>query len=139
MAARFVDEPPKLFLGMGIIVDEALIGMRLFDRIEVLALDILKEGDFERFLVAEFANDGRDFVQARPLRRAPAPLAGDDLEAMAVRADDDRLDGRGELDQCLFLEDPARLAGMRLDACDRNHLDRTARAFTGRDRRLLRD
>src|SRR3978361_1213562 len=107
MAARFVDEPAKLFLGMGIIVDEALIGMRLFDRIEVLALDILNEGDFESFLVAEFTHDRRDFVEARPLRRAPAPLAGDDLEAMAVRADDDRLDdaarldGRGELGQSL--------------------------------------
>src|SRR5437764_7206462 len=115
MAARLVDEPAELLLGMGIIVDEALIGLRLLDRIEVLSLDILDQGDFERLLVAEFAHDRRDFVQPRPLRGAPAPLARDDLEAVAVRADDDRLDDAprldrgGKLDEALLLEDPARL------------------------------
>src|SRR6185295_14955132 len=131
------DEPAELFLGMRIILDEPPVGLRLLDRIEVLALDILDQGDLERLLVAELADDGGDLVQPRALRRAPAPLAGDDLEAVAVRANDDRLDdaarldGGGELDQGLLLEDAARLAGMRLDACERNHLDRAAGAFAG--------
>ena len=51
------------------------------------------------------------------------------LPSVAVRADDDRLDhaarldGFGELGQRLLLEDAAGLAGMRLDAGDRNELD----------------
>src|SRR4051812_46013000 len=120
MAARLVDELAKLLLGVGIIVDEPFIGLGLLDRVEVLALDILDQRDLERLLVAEFAHDGGDFVEPGALRRAPAPLAGDDLEAMTVRTDDDRLDdaarldGSGELDQAFLLEDAARLAWMRL-------------------------
>ena len=81
MAARFVDEPAELLLGVAVVVDQALIGLCFLDRVEVLALDILDQRDLERLLVAEIADDGGDFVQPRPLRRAPAPFAGDDLEA----------------------------------------------------------
>src|SRR3954465_6912069 len=122
MAARLVDDPAELFLGVAIILDQAAKGLRLRDRVQILALDVLDQGDFQGLLVAERADDRRDFVEPRALRRAPAPFAGADLAAMAVRADDDRLDPParldrgGELDQRLLLEDPARLAGMRLDA-----------------------
>src|SRR5436853_633346 len=116
MAARLVDEPAKLLLGMGIIDNEPLIGLRLLDCVEVLALDILDQRDFERLLVAEFADDRGNFMEPSALRRAPAPLAGDDLEAVAVRTDDDRLDQAarldrgGELEQALLRAAAARLA-----------------------------
>ena len=109
-------------LGMAIFVDQPLIGLGLLDRVEILALDILEQGDFERLGVVEVADDHRDFVQPRLLRRAPAPLAGDDLVAVAVRADDDRLDQParrdrgGELVERGLVEMAARLVGMRLDA-----------------------
>ena len=125
MAARFGDELAERFLGVAIIVEQAAIGLRLLDRVEILALDILEQGDFERLGVAEIADDRRNFVQARLLRRAPAALAGDDLEAMAVRTHDDRLDhaARGDrlrqFGQRFLVEGSARLAGMRLDACRR--------------------
>ena len=47
------------------------------------ALHVLDDGDLERFLVGQLAHDHRHLVHAGPLRRAPAPLAGDDLEAAA--------------------------------------------------------
>ena len=148
MAARLVDELAQFLLGVAIILDEAAIGLRFLDRVQILALDILDQGDFERLLVAELADDGGDFVQPRLLRRAPAPLAGDDLEAMAVRTDDDRLDDAsrldrlGELGQRFLVEDAARLARMWLDARDRDHLHRAAGGRALRpvaNRRLLLD
>ena len=143
-----MNEPAELLLGVAVIVDQPLISLRLLNCVEVLALDILDQRDFQRLLVAEIADDGGDFVQPRPLGRAPAALAGDDLEAVAMRTDDDRLDDAarpdrgGELDQRLFLEDPPRLAGMRLDAGDRDHLHAAgAAAFDAgaADRRFDRD
>ncbi len=44
-----------------------------------------------RLLVGDVADDDRHLEQAGALRRAPAPLAGDDLEAVAALRDDDRL------------------------------------------------
>ena len=116
MGPGLVDELAELLLGMAIVVDQALVGLRLLDRVEVLPLDILDQSDFECLVVAELADDRRYVVQPRPLGRAPAPFAGDDLEAVAMRADDDRLDhaarldGGGELGQSLLGEDPAGLA-----------------------------
>jgi len=146
MGAGFVDELAQFLLGMAIDVDQPLIGLRLLDRVQILALDILDQRHLERLVVAELADDGRDFVQPRPLRRPPAPLASDDLEAVAVRADDDRLDdaarldGLGEFDQRLFLENPAGLARMRLDAGDRNQLNGAPPSFrAASDGRFLLD
>src|SRR6185503_18578992 len=121
MATRFVDELAELLLGMAEVGDQPTIGLRFLDRVQILALDVLDQRDFERLLVAEFADDGGDFVQPGALRRPPASLAGDNLETVAMGTDDDRLDDAagldrgGELGQRLFLEDPARLAGMGLD------------------------
>ena len=48
-------------------------------RIEVRALDVLDDGVFERGPVVDLDDDHRHLVQAGHLRRAPAPLAGDDF------------------------------------------------------------
>jgi hypothetical protein len=135
MAARFVDELAELFLGMAEVGDQPLIGLGFLDRVEVLALDILDQRDFQRLLVAELADDGRNLVQPRPLRRPPTALAGDDLETVAVGPNDDwldhaaRLDRGGQLRQRLLLEDSPRLAGMGFDAGDGDHLDGAARGI----------
>ena len=76
-------------------VDQRLIAGRLFERIEVGALHVLDDGEFERLRVGRLDHDDRHVVQAGALRRAPAPLAGDDLELVrraAHGAHDDRLD-----------------------------------------------
>ena len=61
--------------------------MRLFDRIEIGALDVLDDGKFERGTIIDLAHDDRDFGQPCPLRRPPAPLAGDDLIAAGTALD----------------------------------------------------
>ena len=66
MGAGLVDELAELLLGMAIFVDQALIGLRLLDRVEVLALDILDQRDLERLVVAELADDRREFRAAAP-------------------------------------------------------------------------
>jgi hypothetical protein len=68
-----------------IIRHKPLICFGFLDRIQILALDILDERDLERLDIIEFANDDRDLVKLRPLRRPPAPLAGDDLIAACGR------------------------------------------------------
>ena len=67
-------------------VDQALQRLRLFERVEVFALDVLDQRHREHgAVVGHLAHDRRDFVQAGELRRAPAALAGDDLVARRAR------------------------------------------------------
>ena len=70
------------------------------------------------------ADDRRDAVQPRPLRRAPAPLAGDDLIAGVGGAQQDRLqhaalgDRFGELGQRFLVEMLPRLVRVGPDPRD---------------------
>ena len=64
--------------------DQPLERARFFERIEVLALDVLDQRHRDRGFVGHAADDGGNFVQARDLRGAPAALAGDDLVARAA-------------------------------------------------------
>ena len=57
------------------------VGLRFFDGVEVLALDILDERDLEQLIVRHVAHRHRHLQQSRTLRGAPAALAGDDLVA----------------------------------------------------------
>src|SRR3546814_1799263 len=72
--------------------DLLAIGLRLLDRIEVFALDILDQRDFQRFRLVEIPDDGGDAVKLRALRRPPPAFSRDDLEPAAMGTDDDRLD-----------------------------------------------
>ena len=60
----------------------APVAARLLDRVEVLALHVLDDRDLERLVVGDLDRHDRHVVQAGALRRAPAPLAGDDLEVV---------------------------------------------------------
>ena len=55
------------------------ITLRLVDRREIGALQVLDQGELQRVEIVEAAHDDRHLVQLRLLRRAPAALAGDDL------------------------------------------------------------
>ena len=68
------------------LVGEPPVRERLFDRIQVLALDVLDERHLQQrsFLSRrDIANDDRHAQQAGELRGAPAAFAGDDLEPIA--------------------------------------------------------
>ena len=67
-------------------VDQAIERARLFERIQVLALDVLDERDRDGGFVRNAADDGRNVGEPRDLRGAPAALAGDDLVALRLAA-----------------------------------------------------
>src|SRR5579859_3530460 len=100
---------------------QALIGSSLFDRVEVLALNILDEGYFERSLIGDFADDCRHTAEACSLRCAPSAFAGEELIARSNSSQHQRLNDAAylyrlsELRQGLFRKMSARLVGTWLD------------------------
>ena len=98
-------------------LDQALIAGGLFQRVEILALQVLDQRHLERLGRRDVAHDRRHLMKTRPLRRAPAALAGDQLEpAVGTGAHDERLDdplhadGRRQLLEPRVVEVVARLA-----------------------------
>src|SRR5580704_16783156 len=49
------------------------------DRVEILALDVLNDGELKGLLIVGSPDDDRDLAKPRRLRGPPAPFAGDDL------------------------------------------------------------
>ena len=122
MAAALADDFAEIVLGIAMLGDQLLIAERLLQRIEIGALDVLDDREFQRRLVVHVTDDDRNFDKARQLRGAPAPFAGDDL--VNVRLGDRaerRPAGRcraarievGEILQFVLGEDPRGLRGLR--------------------------
>ena len=65
----FADALRDFFLAEPELVAEALIGARLFKRIEVLALEVLDQSQLERFAVVGLAHDDRAPARARRVVR----------------------------------------------------------------------
>ena len=113
-----------------------------FDRVEVFALNIFDQRDFEQPIVRDVANHDRHVLESRQLRRTPAPLSGDQLVSVARAPDDQwlhdavRADRLGQFRQALGLEDAPRLQGIGVDRIDAEALRVLgARRFIGRRRR----
>ncbi len=71
---------------------QPLQGHRFFDRVEILALDVLDQRHGDGGFVRNLANQRRHTFQTGLLAGAPASLAGDDLVAAALdRTHDDGL------------------------------------------------
>ncbi len=96
--AVFAGALRHLLLGEAEFAGEALVGAGLLDRIEILALEVLDDGDLHRLLVGDLADDGRDGGFSGALRGEPAALAGDELVASGMLADGDGLNDAGDLD-----------------------------------------
>src|SRR5580658_1392560 len=62
--------------------NQTLQSARLFERIEVLALNVLNQRHRDRGFIRNAPDDRRDLAQPGLLRGAPAPLTGDDLVAL---------------------------------------------------------
>ena len=82
----------QLLLLVGVVVHEPLEGLGLLDGVEVLAEEVLHEGDLG--VVCAVDEDGRDGGEARLARRGAAPLAGHDVDEARRRVlpADDGLD-----------------------------------------------
>src|SRR5687767_5371208 len=107
---------------------ELVIGVRLFDRVQVFALDVLDERNLQGVAVGErLFDDDRDHSKAGLLRGAEAALAGDEaVFVVAGTGDDEGLDdavlanAAGEVLDRGVVEGPPRLVGVRRDLFDGN-------------------
>ena len=84
MTATLADDLGQRLLGMAEVIHQPPEAFRLLQGGQVLPLQILDERHLQRLAVGEIADEHRHFVQPRPLRRPPAPLAGDNLERRRV-------------------------------------------------------
>ena len=94
MRAAFADDFRQLRLGIAKIGPKPLIAARLLDRVEILALDVLDDRQFQSFAIIGFVNDDGNIGETRELGGAPTPLAGDDFIGVGDAGDgpdDDRL------------------------------------------------
>ena len=69
MAAALADDLAEIGLRIVVLVDQLLVAQRLFDRIEVGALDVLDDREFERRPVVDVADDAPGFRSGRRAAR----------------------------------------------------------------------
>jgi len=102
------------------------VRVRLLDRRQVGAADVLGELDPPGFFVAESSDLGRDELPTEGHRGAPPPLAVHDQVAAVDRSDKDRHrqpvrgDGRSKLVQRSGIDVPTGLVGIRVHEIDRH-------------------
>ena len=124
-ASALADLGGDLLLREVVAVDQCAVCLRLLNRVEVFALNILDQRDLRGFKVALVEDNDRHFGQTCHLGRAIAPLARDDL-IVPVRdlAHQNRLQDAVHRDrirqfcQRLAFKDAARLIRLRFDLSD---------------------
>ena len=87
MAAALADRLGEARLGAAELVHQPAVGLGLLERRQILALQILHQRDFDTSESPKRADNDRNLVHPDALRRAPAPLAGDQLEIGVVLGD----------------------------------------------------
>ena len=80
------------------LIDELAIRIGRLERIQVFALEVLDERQFELLSIGELADDGRDPVEPGGLGRAQPALTGDELVAVDRFSDKDGLEDAVLLD-----------------------------------------
>ena len=105
MAAALAERLGEIGLAAAEFAHQPAVGLGFFQRRQILALQVFDEGDFQRLQIAERPDDDRHPVQPGALRRAPAPLAGNQLE-IGSRITDRVLDRPHQqgLDDALFAD-----------------------------------
>ena len=76
----------ELFVRGAEVVEQLLIGGRLFERVELLPVQVLQQRVAQHVGVRRLADDRGDVLQAGPLGRAPAALAHDELVVFRRRS-----------------------------------------------------
>ena len=98
--AAATDAAGELLFGQAELLDQGGAGLRLLDRVEVLADHVLDQRRLQPLGFGLIADDGRDLLQAGLLGGAPAALAGDQLvAAVGEGTDEQRLDDAAGLDR----------------------------------------
>ncbi len=134
------------FLGVSVIANQPVVGLRELDGVEVLALDVLDQRELEGGLDAHVLHDDERVPDAGALKCAPAPLAGDELELVApgYAPDHQRLDEAVLADALRQLVELVRvevLPGLPFpgdDLLDRAREDALVAVVRGRRRRQQR-
>ena len=141
MRARTADLARQLLVRGAEVIKKLLVGCGLFERIELLTVQVLDQGVPEEFVVLSLLDDGADLGQPGPLASPPSTLTHDELvPAGPGRTDDHRLqqadlpDRLRELVECLFVEGPPRLPRIRRDRGDLDLLVVSAKDFNRRIR-----
>ena len=118
--------------------EDRLEGVRFLDRVEVGAVQVLVDGQFERRVLVAVAERDRHLLQPGQLRCAVAALAGDQGVAAVVCADDERLqyavlaDRVGQLPQGALVEALARVRSLGdVDLLERDELEARRRSRSG--------
>ncbi len=129
MGAALADAGGEAVLGPAEAFDQRVIGLRLVDRVEVGALDVLDDADLEQRKFVDVFDDGRNVGEPGHARGAPAAFAGDDLilaRLFRIGAHEDRLeDAFGlqrfrKLAQFAVIEAAARLGRVAADQVERD-------------------
>jgi shikimate kinase len=120
----------QLFMRSAEIVEQLLVRRRLFEGIQLLAMQVLQQRVPQHVVVVRLPDDGRDVLQARPLRSAPAALTHDEFVASAAEATHhDRLqqphfgNGSGEFVQRVFVKGTPWLPRIRRNRVNRDFLE----------------
>jgi len=138
--AAFADFEGDLLLCELELLDQLRVTLGFLHRVEVLALQILDQGQLEHGAVVGFPHDDGHLGQAQKLGCAPAALTRDEFEMAVAFADDQGLndallaDGISELAQRFRRKVLSRLQRAGADAVERN----TFYAVAGIDRRVRR-
>ncbi len=77
-----------LLLGQSELLDELPVAVRLLQRSEILALQVLHQRDHQHLLVGQLAHDDRRGLTLQPFQGSPPTLAGHDLPPGARRTHD---------------------------------------------------
>src|SRR5262245_43929091 len=109
-------------MGVATAFGQRMKGFGLFERCQILSLDVFNECDLDNLVVVDLTNDDRDVAEPDLDGCLVSALAGDDLETATTLADDDRLDdaflgnGRHQLRQ--IAHDLAGLIWIRIELVD---------------------
>ena len=120
---------------------QLFVTVRFLDGVEVFALQIFDERQFQHRAVVGLADDDGHFGQLQELRGAPAAFAGNQFKMAVPLAHNERLhdalfaDGIGQFAQRLGGKILARLERTRADPVQRHALHALARVGRGRGSR----
>src|SRR5207248_11196275 len=121
------------FVSQAEFVDQTLDALRLLERIQILALDVLDQREGQRRLIGHDADERGNLGEPRALGREPAPLASDNFIPAGVDGThEDRLhyalvtNRIRELDERLLIHPRTRLIATRADLVERERAERVA-------------